>query len=88
MLKALLPLEHEELYKNTPIKDFYRDKIIFLTGSTGVLGELFVEKLLRCVLHDKYMLSAIYITNEIKKKKKTIISLQMQCKTFILVDAQ
>lgn len=32
---------------HTPMKDFYRDKVIFLTGATGVLGELFVEKLLR-----------------------------------------
>lgn len=33
----------------SPMQEFYRDKVIFLTGATGVLGELFVEKLLRFV---------------------------------------
>lgn len=32
---------------STPMKDFYRDKTIFLTGGTGFLGQLYVEKLLR-----------------------------------------
>lgn len=32
---------------DSPIRDFYRGKVVFLTGATGVLGELFVEKLLR-----------------------------------------
>lgn len=33
--------------KNSPITDFYRDKTVFLTGTTGFLGHLFLEKLLR-----------------------------------------
>lgn len=33
--------------KNSPITDFFRDKTIFLTGATGFLGHLFLEKLLR-----------------------------------------
>lgn len=35
--------------QHTPMRDFLRDKTVFITGSTGVLGELFVEKLLRYV---------------------------------------
>lgn len=31
----------------TPMKDFYRGKTIFLTGGTGFLGQIYVEKLLR-----------------------------------------
>lgn len=31
----------------TPIRDFYRDKVILLTGGTGFLGQIYVEKLLR-----------------------------------------
>lgn len=34
---------------SSPMQEFYRDKVIFMTGATGVLGELFVEKLLRFV---------------------------------------
>lgn len=32
---------------STPMRDFFRGKGIFLTGGTGFLGQLFVEKLLR-----------------------------------------
>lgn len=32
---------------NSPIRDFYRGKVIFLTGGTGFLGQIYVEKLLR-----------------------------------------
>lgn len=39
-------VESSELSK-TPIKDYYRDKVVLLTGGTGFLGQLFVEKLLR-----------------------------------------
>lgn len=34
---------------STPMRDFFRGKGIFLTGGTGFLGQLFVEKLLRSV---------------------------------------
>lgn len=32
---------------STPMRDFYRDKVILLTGGTGFLGQIYVEKLLR-----------------------------------------
>lgn len=31
----------------TPMRDFYRDKVVLLTGGTGFLGQIYVEKLLR-----------------------------------------
>lgn len=37
----------ESIPDSTPMKDFYRNKTIFLTGGTGFLGQLYVEKLLR-----------------------------------------
>lgn len=42
---------------SSPIRDFYRGKVIFLTGATGVLGELFVEKLLRLKHKTHYWLN-------------------------------
>lgn len=32
---------------DSPITTFYRDKVVLLTGGTGFLGQLFLEKLLR-----------------------------------------
>lgn len=32
---------------DTPMRSFYRDKVILLTGGTGFLGQIYVEKLLR-----------------------------------------
>ncbi|KAL1447113.1 hypothetical protein WDU94_003673 [Cyamophila willieti] len=32
----------------SPIQDFYKDQTVFITGATGFLGMLLVEKLLRC----------------------------------------
>ena len=31
----------------TSVKDFYRDRSIFITGATGFMGKVLVEKLLR-----------------------------------------
>lgn len=37
----------ENIPCNTPMRDFYRGKNIFVTGGTGFLGQLYVQKLLR-----------------------------------------
>lgn len=37
----------ESIPDSTPMLDFYRDKVILLTGGTGFLGQIYVEKLLR-----------------------------------------
>lgn len=37
----------EIIPNSSPIKSYFYEKNIFLTGGTGFLGQLFVEKLLR-----------------------------------------
>lgn len=38
--------------KSSPVLDFYRDKVVLLTGGTGFIGKLLVQKLLRCFLKE------------------------------------
>lgn len=33
--------------RNSPVTEFFANKTVFLTGPTGFLGHLFLEKLLR-----------------------------------------
>lgn len=33
--------------ESTPMRNYYRGKVILLTGGTGFLGQIYVEKLLR-----------------------------------------
>lgn len=37
-----------QLGEDSPIQSFYKDETIFITGASGFLGTLLVEKLLRC----------------------------------------
>jgi Male sterility protein len=46
----------EDVDTNSPIKDYLRDKTIFLTGGFGFLGKLLIEKLLRCDVKKIYLL--------------------------------
>lgn len=39
----------------SPIKDYLKDKTIFLTGGFGFLGKLLIEKLLRCDVKKIYL---------------------------------
>lgn len=40
---------------NSPVKDYLKDKTIFLTGGFGFLGKLLIEKLLRCDVKKIYL---------------------------------
>lgn len=54
-----------ELEAMTPIQEFYKNSVIFITGSTGFLGQLLLEKLSRSCPH----ISTIYIMVRNKKGK-------------------
>lgn len=55
----------DDVKELTPIQNFYKDSVIFITGSTGFIGQLLVEKLLRSCSS----LSTIYILVRNKKGK-------------------
>uniref|UniRef100_A0A1B0CW34 Fatty acyl-CoA reductase n=1 Tax=Lutzomyia longipalpis TaxID=7200 RepID=A0A1B0CW34_LUTLO len=42
-----MEIKDGEISVSTPMKDFFRDKNVLITGGTGFLGRLLVEKLLR-----------------------------------------
>lgn len=41
---------------HSPIRNFFRGKTVFLTGGTGFLGKLFIEKLLQCEVREIVLL--------------------------------
>lgn len=65
-----------ELVENSPITNYFRGKIIFITGATGCIGQLILEKLLRypfifyvCTLKVKVL---FYLHAWRKKKQENI----------------
>ncbi|KAK7595546.1 hypothetical protein V9T40_013371 [Parthenolecanium corni] len=49
----------------TPVQEFFRDATVFLTGGTGFLGQVLIEKLLRCCPH----INQIYVLVRVKRNK-------------------
>lgn len=47
-------IENVDTY--SPIKEFLKEKTIFLTGGFGFVGKLMIEKLLRCDVKKIYLL--------------------------------
>lgn len=41
---------------HSPIKDYVRDKTVFITGGFGFVGKLLIEKLLRCDVKKIFLL--------------------------------
>lgn len=41
-------VDDDNMECNSPIQEFFSGKSVFLTGSTGFLGSVLLEKLLRC----------------------------------------
>jgi len=59
------PREVNESEIGSPIQEFFRDAVVFLTGGTGFMGKVLVEKLLRTCPHIKH----IYLLIRSKKGK-------------------
>lgn len=49
----------------TPIQEFFRDATVFITGGTGFMGKILIEKLLRACPHIKHL----YLLVRLKKGK-------------------
>ncbi|XP_017469364.1 PREDICTED: fatty acyl-CoA reductase 1-like [Rhagoletis zephyria] len=47
----------DEEVERSPIRNYFKRKTIFLTGGTGFLGQLLMEKLLRCEVEMVYFLA-------------------------------
>nr|CAI5821299.1 unnamed protein product [Callosobruchus analis] len=62
----------------TPIQEFYKDANIFITGSTGFLGQILVEKLLRSCKD----VSTLYLLVRNKKGKNIHTRLRNECPKF------
>nr|CAH7738803.1 unnamed protein product [Callosobruchus chinensis] len=77
---ALLEEDTEEsnITQMTPIQEFYKDCHILITGGSGFLGKLLIEKLLRSC-HD---LSKIYLIVRSKKGKDMPTRLKRQYPKF------
>jgi Male sterility protein len=41
----------------SPVKDYLKDRTVFVTGGLGFLGKLLIEKLLRCDVKKIYLLA-------------------------------
>lgn len=44
-----LTMTEERKITSTPVMEFYRDKCVLITGGTGFIGRLLIEKMLRYV---------------------------------------
>ncbi|VEN61187.1 unnamed protein product, partial [Callosobruchus maculatus] len=77
---AFIEQEPEEpnITELTPIQAFYKDAHILITGGTGFLGKLLIEKLLRSCNE----LSKIYLLVRSKKRKDMPIRLKRQYPNF------
>ncbi|XP_057366398.1 putative fatty acyl-CoA reductase CG5065 [Daphnia carinata] len=61
---------------NSDIVGFYRDRSIFITGATGFMGKVLVEKLLRCCpgIKNLYLLMRPKAGNDIRTRLEELIS--------------
>lgn len=59
------PQEIDESVVGSPVQEFFRDAGVFITGGTGFMGKILIEKLLRTCPHIKQ----IYLLIRPKKGK-------------------
>lgn len=59
------PQEIDEFEIGSPVQEFFRDAVVFVTGGTGFMGKVLLEKLMRTCPHIKH----IYLLIRSKKDK-------------------
>lgn len=58
---------------DSPVKDFLYNKSVFLTGATGFLGKLMIEKLLRCDVKEIFLLTRPKKVKLVKKYNQVLL---------------
>lgn len=66
------PREVDESEIGSPVQEFFRDAVVFMTGGTGFMGKVLLDKLLRSCPHIKH----IYLLIRSKKGKNVEERLQ------------
>lgn len=59
---------------HSPIKDYIKDKTVFLTGGLGFVGKLLIEKLLRCDVKKIYLLVRAKKGKSLVERFETLMS--------------
>lgn len=67
-------LQQRDGSTNSPIKDYLKDKTIFLTGGFGFIGKLMVEKLLQCEVKRIYLFVRAKKGKSIEERFETLTS--------------
>lgn len=67
-------LESVDKEEDSPIKEFLRDKTVFVTGGFGFLGKLLIEKLLRCDVKKIYLLARAKKGKSLEERFETLVN--------------
>lgn len=74
-------MESTEINSLPDVADYYKDKKVFLTGATGFIGKVIIEKLLRSCPE----IAGIYCLIRPKKGQDASQRLQEMCKSKVII---
>lgn len=71
--------------EHTSVKDFYKDRSIFITGATGFMGKVLVEKLLRSCpgIKNIYVLMRPKKGQEVQQRLRELLNAPVMSFTYL-----